>query len=58
MHAYGHQWACQRGHSVQIHVRYVDNTMTLYRLRRLSGRPADYTLYPMETGQPDNIESK
>jgi hypothetical protein len=46
------------GHSVQIHVRYVDNTMTLYHLRRLSGCPADYTLYLIETGQLDNIESK
>jgi hypothetical protein len=36
-----------RGHSVQICVRYTDNMMTLYRLRRLSGRPADYTLYTM-----------
>jgi hypothetical protein len=47
-----------QGHSVQIHIRYIDNTMTLYHLRHLSGCPADYTLYPMETGQPDNIESK
>jgi hypothetical protein len=30
-------------HSVQIYVRYVDNTMTLYRLRRPSGRLLDYT---------------
>ena len=30
-------------HSVQIFVRYVDNTMTLYYLRCPSGRPPDYT---------------
>jgi len=30
-------------HSVRIYVRYVDNTMTLCRLRRPSGRPPDYT---------------
>jgi hypothetical protein len=29
-------------HSVRIYVRYVDNTMTLYRLRRRNGRPPDY----------------
>ena len=28
-------------HSVRISVRYVDNMMTLYRLRRPSGRPPD-----------------
>jgi hypothetical protein len=30
-------------HSVQISVRYVDNMMTLYCLRRPSGRPPDDT---------------
>ena len=30
-------------HSVQISLRYADNIVTLYRLRRPSGRPADYT---------------
>ena len=30
-------------HSVQISIRYADNIVTLYRLRRPSGRPADYT---------------
>jgi hypothetical protein len=34
----------------------IDNMKTLYRLRRLSGRPLDYTLYTMKTGQPDNIQ--
>ena len=29
--------------SVQISIRYADNIVTLYRLRRPSGRPADYT---------------
>jgi hypothetical protein len=32
-----------RGHSVQISDGYVDNMMTLYRLRRPSRRPPDYT---------------
>jgi hypothetical protein len=32
-----------RGHSVQISDGYVDNMMTLYRLRRPSGRPPDDT---------------
>jgi hypothetical protein len=31
------------GHSVQISDGYVDNMMTLYRLRRPSGRPPDDT---------------
>jgi len=31
------------GHSVQISDGYVDNMMTLYRLRRPSKRPLDYT---------------
>ena len=35
--------ACLPHHSVRIYVRYVDNTMTLCRLRRPSGRPPDYT---------------
>ena len=30
-------------HSVQISIRYADNIVTLYHLRRPSGRPADYT---------------
>ena len=33
--------------SVPVCVGYADNTMTLYHLRRLSGRPPDYTLYTM-----------
>ena len=32
-----------QGHSVQISDGYVDNMMTLYRLRCPSGRPPDYT---------------
>jgi hypothetical protein len=44
-----------RGHSVQIYIRNIDNIMTLYGLRRLSGRPPYYTLYTMKTGQLDNI---
>jgi hypothetical protein len=43
-------------HSVQISDSNIDNMKTLYRLRRLSGRPLDYTLYTMKTGQPDNIQ--
>jgi hypothetical protein len=31
------------GHSVQIHDSNVDNIETLYRLGRISGRPADDT---------------
>ncbi len=30
-------------HSVRIYDSNVDNIETLYRLRRVSGRPADYT---------------
>ena len=32
-----------RGHSVQISDGDIDNIVTLYRLRRASGRPADDT---------------
>jgi hypothetical protein len=39
-----------RGHSVQISDGYVDNMMTLYRLRRPSGRPPDYTLCIIQVG--------
>ena len=42
--------------SVQIHVRYKDNMMTMWCLRHPSGRPADSTMYMMLTGQPDNIK--
>ena len=45
----------QRGHSVQIYVRYIDNMMTLYHLRHPNRCPADDTLYTMNTGQLDNI---
>ena len=45
-----------RAPSVQIHVRYEDNMMTMWCLRCLSGRPADSTMYTMLTGQPDNIK--
>ena len=43
-------------HSVRISDRYVDNTMTLYRLRRPSGRPPDYTLYLYYTGRRNDIQ--
>jgi hypothetical protein len=36
-------------HSVPIYDRYVDNVMTLYRLRRRSGHPPDYTMYMYHT---------
>ena len=42
--------------SVQIHVRYEDNMMTMCCLGRPSGHPADGTMYTMLTGQPDNIK--
>ena len=45
-----------RAPSVQIHVRYEDNMMTMWCLRRPSGRPADSTMYTMLTGQPDSIK--
>jgi hypothetical protein len=38
-------------HSVLIPDNNIDNTMTLYRLRRASGRPLDFMCY---TGQPNN----
>jgi hypothetical protein len=44
------------GHSVQIHDRDVDNIMTLYRLRRASGRPPDCTQYMCYTGRPNSIQ--
>jgi hypothetical protein len=44
-------------HSVQIYVSNVDNMMTLYCLQHPSRHPADYTLYTMQTGPPDNIQS-
>ena len=37
-----------RGHSVWIYAKYVDNEMTLYCL---NGHLVDYTLYMMDTGQ-------
>ena len=43
-------------HSVRISDRYVDNTLTLYRLRRHSGRLADYTLYLCYTGRRNDIQ--
>ena len=43
-------------HSVQIHDRYVDNIMTLYRLRRASGRPPDCTQYMCYTARPNSIQ--
>ena len=42
--------------SVQIHVRYEDNMMTMCCLGRPSGHLADGTMYTMLTGQPDNIK--
>jgi hypothetical protein len=46
----------QRGPSVQICVGYIDNVVTLYRLRHPSGHPADCTLYTMQTSPLDNIQ--
>ena len=46
----------ERAPSVKISDRYGDNTLTLYRLRRPSGRPADYTLYLCYTGQRNDIQ--
>ena len=43
-------------HSVPIPDRYVDNTMTLYRLRRPSGRPPDNTKYMYYTRRRINTE--
>jgi len=45
-------------HSVQIHVRYVDNIVTLCHLRHPSRCPADCTLYVIQTSPPDNIQSR
>ena len=45
-----------QGPSVQICDRYADNTMTLYRLRRPSGCPPDYTQYMYNTGQRNDIQ--
>ena len=36
-------WSVHGGHSVQISDSDIDNIVTLYRLRRASGRPADDT---------------
>jgi hypothetical protein len=38
-----HSEEVTRGHSVRISDGYVDNMMTLYRLRRPSGHPLDDT---------------
>ena len=43
-------------HLVQIYDRYVDNIMTLYRLRRPSGRPPDCTQYMCYIGQLNGIQ--
>ena len=48
-------WDCPHP-SVQIHVRYEDNMMTMCCLGCPSGHPADGTMYTMLTGQPDNIK--
>ena len=42
-------------HSVQIHINCVDYIVTLYRLRRPSGRPPDYTTYTRHRGRRTNI---
>ena len=42
-------------HSVQIHINCVDYIVTLYRLRRPSGRPPDYTTYSRHRGRRTNI---
>ena len=42
------------GHSVQISDSDIDNIVTLYRLRRASGRPADVTWYMCYTGRPND----
>ena len=42
------------GHSVQISNSDIDNIVTLYRLRRASGRPADVTWYMCYTGWPND----
>ena len=44
------------GHSVQISNGYVDNMMTLYRLRRPSRRPPDYTQYMFSMGRRTDIQ--
>ena len=43
-----------RGHSVQISDSDINNIVTLYRLRRASGRPADVTWYMCYTGRPND----
>ena len=42
------------GHSVQISDSDIDNIVTLYCLRRASGRPADVTWYMCYTGRPND----
>ena len=41
--------------SVQIYLSCVDYIVTLYRLRRPSGRPPDYTTYTRHKGRRTNI---
>ena len=43
-------------HSVQISDGYVDNMMTLYCLRRPSGRPPDDTKYMSNMGWRNDIQ--
>ena len=55
----GKLWFCicrmnEGGHSVQISDSDIDNIVTLYRLRRASGRPADVTWYMCYTGRPND----
>ena len=42
------------GHSVQISDSDINNIVTLYRLRRASGRSADVTWYMCYTGRPND----
>ena len=44
-----------RAPSVQIYLSCVDYIVTLYRLRRPSGRPPDYTTYTRHKGRRTNI---
>ena len=45
----------KRAPSVQIYLSCVDYIVTLYRLRRPSGRPPDYTTYTRHKGRRTNI---
>ena len=47
--------AIRRAPSVQIYLSCVDYIVTLYRLRRPSGRPPDYTTYTRHKGRRTNI---